>query len=560
MKIPLNEFEQIIDETILKRGLSYFKNGYVAELSEIENGTYEAIVEGTEQYDVSIKIKNNVIEEHQCNCPYDMGPVCKHIVAVIFYLQQDSLRLDEKKSTKAPKKKTKSVAQQVKDLLKTVSHDELKTFIEVNSKNDRKFRNMFLTSFGHLTENVSKEFYNKQLKSILKTATGRDGWISWTEMKYVVKTTDPFLVNAENYFNNNNFENVFYISAALLEEFTEALQYADDSNGDLGYFIDASVDLLSRLVQQKLPKTLKEEIFEYCISAFKKQMFKGWDWHMGMLEIASELAENESEADIIFNSMDSVNGEYEKERSQVFKLNLLRKFKDEAFVQNFIDAHLSNSSIRNEEITKAYESENFEKAIKLSEDGIECDEKEKPGLVKVWYNWLLRVAQAQNNTSKIIEYARFLFIDNFYPEQNYYQILKDTVEDKNWHPFLEEIIKEITPKHRWTYTELIRKIYIKEEWWDRLFVMLKLNVSLDNIEQNEKYLAKNYTPELIEMYRERITIYVETYMGRNHYQTACRYLRRMKKLGGSDKVNSLIEAFRKQYPQRKALMDELNKV
>ena len=35
MRIPLNEFEQLIDEKILKRGLSYFKGGAITDFSEI---------------------------------------------------------------------------------------------------------------------------------------------------------------------------------------------------------------------------------------------------------------------------------------------------------------------------------------------------------------------------------------------------------------------------------------------------------------------------------------------------------------------------------------------
>ena len=41
MQIPLNQFEQYIGETILKRGLQYFKNGYVHEPEEISPGEYE---------------------------------------------------------------------------------------------------------------------------------------------------------------------------------------------------------------------------------------------------------------------------------------------------------------------------------------------------------------------------------------------------------------------------------------------------------------------------------------------------------------------------------------
>ena len=38
MKIPLNEFEHVIDETILKRGLAYFKGGAITDFSKISTG------------------------------------------------------------------------------------------------------------------------------------------------------------------------------------------------------------------------------------------------------------------------------------------------------------------------------------------------------------------------------------------------------------------------------------------------------------------------------------------------------------------------------------------
>ncbi|MBK6642699.1 MAG: hypothetical protein IPG39_16505 [Bacteroidetes bacterium] len=69
MLIPLNQFEQIIDPTILKRGLSYFRNGHVDEPEEIAPGEYEAMVSGTEQYTVRLTLKNNIVTEHDCDCP-----------------------------------------------------------------------------------------------------------------------------------------------------------------------------------------------------------------------------------------------------------------------------------------------------------------------------------------------------------------------------------------------------------------------------------------------------------------------------------------------------------
>lgn len=560
MHIPLNKFEQIIEEPILKRGLSYFKNGAVTCFTVISDEEYEAVVAGTENYTVHLKINDDTITEHHCDCPYDLGPVCKHLVAAIFYLKQDELNLNVPQPKKPRKKKTPSVAKQINDLLKAISHEELIDFVTENSKKDKKFRNQFLASFGHLSQNKPKAFYLKQIHSILKTAAGRDGWIGWHEMKYVVNATQPFVKNAEKYLANNNFENVFFIGTALLEEMNEALQFGDDSNGDLGYFINSAMEFLSKLTQEKLPAPLKKEFFNYCISAFNQKIFKGWDWHMGMLHLASDLAEKETDADIILNCLDSVSGEYEIEQAQALKLDVLRRFKNKKEVEQYIDQHISNSSIRKKEIEIAFKNKNFIRVVKLSKDGIKADEKDKPGLVKIWYNWLLKVAQAEKDTPKIIEYSRYLFIDNFYPEQDYYQILKNHIDKDQWHPFLEEIIQEITPKSRWRYAELIRKIYINEAWWDRLLSMLKQSPSLNEIEQNESYLKKEYAPELIGLYKEGILSYMKNNVGRNHYKTACRYLRRMKKLGGNEEVNDLVEFLRNQYPQRKALLDELSRV
>lgn len=559
MQIPLNQFEQIIDGTILKRGLSYYENGAITDFVEVSNGIYEASVSGSKLYIVYLEVKNNEVTEHYCDCAYDMGPVCKHIAATIFYLLQDELQLNMTKTT--GKKKAKSFGQQIKEILKTISHKELIAFVEESTKKDKEFRNYFLASFGHLNEDHSKALYQKQLHSSLQTAKGRNGWIGWHEMKFLNKAIQPFLENIDTCIKKKNFEAAFLMSTALMEEMTKAFDFADDSSGDIGYFIHFAGESLIELTKEKLPAPLKQKFFEYCTSSFKQKIFKDWDWHLDMMHLASQLVEKESDADIILDCLDAVNGNYEIERAQSLKIDLLRRFKDEKEVEEFIETHISNPEIRKKEIERAFELENFERAISLANDGIQCDMKDKPGLVKTWYNWLLKVAQVQKkDTQKIIEYARYLFIDNFHPEQDYYQILKDHIEIERWPAFLEEIIIEISSQNRWGYSYLIRKIYIEEAWWDRLFLMLKQNPSLRAIQEDEKYLAKDYAPQLVALYNERIIRYVEEYIGRKHYQKACTYLRKMKKLGGNQQVDDLIVFFKKEYPQRKALMDELSRV
>jgi len=568
MQIPLNQFEQYIDETILKRGLSYFKNGYVSEPEEITQGVYEAIVAGSEDYTVELKIKNGNITEYVCTCPYDMGPVCKHVVAVLFYLQQDVLEIKPKVIPLHPKQKVvtkktkkKTISEQINEVLEKISHDELKQFIREKAEHNPPFRNIFLSSFAHQNTNESKELYSKQVKSILRTAAGRDGFIYWNQAGSVGKQVSELLATAQKQLANNNFKSAIFICTAVMEEMTAALQFADDSNGDIGGSIDFAYELLYNIAQEKVSEEIRILLFNYCLTSFEKRVYADWDWHLGMLQIASEILNNEEEAQQVITCLDKTqHSEYEKEEAQRIKLNIIRKTKGDKEAEIFIEQNLSNPNLRREAIHKALKNKDYEKAISLSKDGIKQDEKEKPGLAKEWYDWLLKIAQSQKDKEKIIEYARYLFIDNFRNEQDFYLLLKNNIPSEKWKLFVEGIINDISTKKRWLDTDLIAGIYIKEEWWDRLMKLVAQNASLQKIEQYEKHLSKDFADELVLLYGNEIIKYMKNSTGRNHYQTACKYLRRMIKLGGRETAEKIVSDFRKQYPQRRALMEELNRV
>lgn len=61
---------------------------------------------------------------------------------------------------------------------------------------------------------------------------------------------------------------------------------------------------------------------------------------------------------------------------------------------------------------------------------------------------------------------------------------------------------------------LIAGIFIKEEWWDRLLELVKMSPDLKTIDNYEKYLSKNYTNEIVELYANEILSYMENNMGR----------------------------------------------
>ncbi|MGB4205157.1 MAG: SWIM zinc finger family protein [Bacteroidales bacterium] len=566
MQIPLNQFEQYIDETILKRGLRYFKNGHVHEPEEISSGEYEAIVEGTEDYTVQLTLKNGVVTDYDCDCPYDMGPVCKHVAAVLFYLQQDELELSKKtkrvkteQSLKPTKRKT--IAQQVEELLEIITHDELKQFVHEKALKNELFRSLFLSSFAQYNADESKEVYIKQIKSILKIASDRHGFIDWSSIILVCSEVYNLLESAQKQIENQNYKSAVFICTAVMEQLTDSLQYSDDSNGDISGCITSAFEILQTIAQTQIPEEIRKQIIEYCIASFDAQIYSGWDWHIEVLQLAAFLIKTEEETEWLFKQIDKAQlSNYEKEEAQTIKYDILLRIKGENVAEKYLEQNITNSNLRRIAIQKAMKNADYEKAILLAKEGISYDLKEKPGLAKEWYDWLLKIAQAQNDTEKIIEYARFLLIDNFRHEQDYYQILKLHVKPEKWNTFIKAVIQELTTKKRWLDTDLIANIFIKEEWWDKLLELVKESPDFNTIDYYEKYLSKRYTDEIVNLYANGILKYLRNKMGRDHYQTACRYIRKIIKLGAKDKANEIVSHLRTEYPKRKALLEELNKI
>lgn len=80
--MTLNNFETEAKAKIVERGLDYYKSGDIRKLEKVGASEFSAIVFGSDKYSVYIKLNGKMIVEHECDCPYDYGEVCKHKVAV----------------------------------------------------------------------------------------------------------------------------------------------------------------------------------------------------------------------------------------------------------------------------------------------------------------------------------------------------------------------------------------------------------------------------------------------------------------------------------------------
>ncbi|MGA3013226.1 MAG: SWIM zinc finger family protein [Bacteroidales bacterium] len=569
MDIPLDQFEQIIDETILKRGYDYFKRGLVEATVKLSPGHFTAIVQGSESYEAEVTIQDEIVTNYSCTCPYDMGPVCKHVVALLFALQEEirgmnmasGKTIDEPASEKEKKTKQKTVNEQVDEILTQAPVESLVEFIRERCIQDTAFCRLFMAQFTHHLEGESKGGYAQRVKSILTAAKGRHGFIEWDRTMDVGRAVNELLVTARKQFEIRNFRTTLLITCAVLEEMTKALQFADDSDGSIGGSIMEALDILDLAASEDLPEEHRKWLFDDIVVAVNKRVLEGWDWDLDILFIAAKVMQGDKETSILMKLAETISrSEFEKERVQELVSVILRKSGRLAEAEKFEANHMKNPVFRELAIKKAMEKGDLDRAKDIAQEGLRLDQKNKPGLADNWVDWLLKIAIELRDTETIIAHARYLLSQSNRDHMHYYQILKSYVTESEWSSFINELIKQLSAQGGYSDLNLLAWICVQEERWETLLEVCNQHFSLKEIREYEKYLAARYPLELAGIYKQKILELLENNTGRIYYREAARYVRRMKKMGAVILTEGLIKQLREKYRLRRALLEILENV
>lgn len=568
MKLLLNEFEHQINEIILQRGFDYFKEGRVTNMDELGNGDYEITVEGSETYTVRLSIEDDAVTEFRCDCPYD-GPVCKHVVAALFYLQRNVLNALEVSAKKMQNKQKKmSVAEQAEKLLDTMSHDALKAFVHKTCVTDHKFRELFVAKHIHLLYPESKELYTKQLQAFIKTCTGDYDFIDYRGASRLGNMVYGMVDEAMDSLENGKFREPMYVAAAILEEMADLINCnVDDSGGQIGGAIEGAFSILNSLAESGLTEVQRGELFDYLLSIHEKKMFKGWDWYFNTIALAIDVLKTDQEKERIKSALGKIkpNGQswdWDYNKAQELMLQLIKKTESNEAVVQFIESNLSNSRFRAELIEIALAAKNYKRVEELAHEGIAKDEKEHPGLADDWRDYLLTVYRQTGDVENTIQLARYFVIYSIghqHPLKYYYDLLKSLIPQEQWCDYLEELVLDIKRESRWGDYDRVAQLYIWEACWDKLFDILRQEASFDRVVNAEQYLSGFYSAELAALYKRLILEYLKRNVGRNHYQSACRYIQRMIKLGARSMAMELVKELQVLYPTRRALLEELRR-
>lgn len=573
MEFDLYDFDEVVDDVIVGRGAEYFVNGRVKKVKELEDGCYQARVKGNETYTVYIELDGDDVTGFNCDCPYDQGPVCKHVVAVLYYLQEEleeeDLWEDEDDELYddgdgIPVNEPDS--ELLDHILQKLNTNELRSIIREQSEIDDRFLNTLIARYASRVLSVSKEFYTRQIAAVFDSFISDQGYIPYSRTNEFLAALNVIEENAIKELEKGNYQHVFYIIMAIEEEISEKLYYVDDSSGIIGGFLTFGSELLTDLAEKELSEELRKELFKYAVQVLKPEKFQGFDWNYTRIYTAIALMETKEEKEQLrkaFNKMIASPevSTYIKESLEEVFVNFITLADGEDAALHYMECKVENRDFRKKLIEKAIEATDYEKALCLAEEGVKRDEKEAPGLVDSWRRYQLDIYQKLDDKENTLRLARYLYLHagRWNKEPDYYQLLKQLIPAAEWTAYVEDLINEVKEKHRSDY-DLLADIYIRESRWKDFLELVYNWPSFYRIEHAEKYMANIYPVDLADLYRECILADLERTSDRSHYQQMCQYIKRIIKLGAKKQALQLIEQLKKLYPRRKAMIEELNDV
>ncbi len=567
MYIPLNDFEFYIDEPVLKKGLAYFKKGAVSELVETAKGEYEAIVQGTNEYLVTMSIKKAEISHFHCTCLYDQGLVCKHVAAVIFYMEQETLGLEQaapKKKLVKPKtvakkaSKKKTIPEQVAEIVEQLQKEALVDVLVYLSKNNQSIAQMILDHFADKNDQASITYYAKQIRKIITGLTNKDKYNPWKNVGLIARAVYEKYQVAVLHLEKGNYIIAAFISLAIIEELIRSLNFLDDSNAELSTIIELSFDNIKQISGKEGEEALKCLIFEYSLEAFVQKKFVGWDWHISFLKIAANFRQSSQDAETLLNIIDHADiKKAHIEDVQIIRFKILLHSGREQEANDYLESNLQNSAFRADAIRTAIEQKNYSRAIELAEAGIEQDKHSRPGYAASWRLFLLEVAEIQDQSPKIVSYAKELFFEHPEKRETYYQLLKKHTLSKNWETMLNELLQATKKLHPWNARPIQADIYIWEEQWDQLLKLISVNSSFAELTKYELPLLQHYPEEWKNLYGTAIIEYAQLANSRSNYKEIVKQLVKLYKSGGQANVQKIVNILRTVFKNRPSLMEEL---
>jgi uncharacterized Zn finger protein len=565
----LYNFDQQVDPAIINRGHNYFLNDFADKPQQVKQGVWKAKVYGTHMYHVEITAdpeNHEEIETWSCNCPYDYGPVCKHVAAVLYAIREDEKSAPDgfnKRKSNSPDKKRQKI-------FNKLTQQDLQEFIKDCFKTVDGLENRFLAYFADRLDEEPEQKYRTIINNYIRAAEGPHGFIDYEAAYNLTQPLYELNEKADELLYSSNIRECLVLCQTLIEEVAETAGFIDQAAVGVEDTIYSAFNTLFALIE-KAPPNIKDELFEWCLQEMTHQKYSDYGFESNFLYLLPELVSSQEQEERFFALLDRRIAHAKKSQYSDYGVTLLVKAKIDYLQHNnreeevirLLQRNVQFYEFRSRLIDHSLNNSDFEQAKKLCRGGLEqAKKKNRWGNGSRWKGKLYQIAEMEEDLSAMRKWAEELYFKGY--NIQWYQALKDTYSNVEWPGKCEELLSYIKgTKQRGGYRKgnAMADIFIEEGYKKRLLKLLQLNdENFTFILQYAGELSDEYPHEILDFYEKGIKEYARS-TGRKRYRQIADWLKDMKQMtGGDERAYSLFKRLLQKYNNRPAMKDEFYKV
>ena len=535
------DWKKLFNPVILERGFDYHRNKK-AEILNLLADEVNAVVSGSDDYEVNIYFSDGEIEDMYCNCPYASdGNNCKHMAAVL-YMFEDL------------QNHSKLHYNDIESLIDGISPEQLKKFLINAMRYDTGLEERFIRFIDGENGSINIAEYKSQLKSLIEQYSYNSGFINWKNVstfineavKLLEECTDS-LIEWKRYFEA--FEIVSYY-------YDEILITDLDDDGDISYFQNCCLEMLSTIADESDIKTRRRlfnaafrkmdtsfSFFNELYFDFIRRCFDEEEFLKKMLECSDKL--------ISKNNISN----YERKKWILYHMELMDKlgYSDEA-IELFCKKYRNIIEVRQFLTDRYLKSGDTDKAIAFLKESLEL-EKDNMYISEGIHLKLKDIYKEQPDKKNYIKELWTILTETNITEKSVYLELKSLFDGDEWEETREQLYSSMK------YQAMLPEYFIEENLTDRLANYVFSNNNTYLIEKYESLLIESYSELVLEAYANELNKAAENTAGRPTYKRWADKLRHMKTIkGGIETADMIIDRWRELYCNRRAMMQEINKV
>lgn len=246
-----------------ERGLDYYGRGSV--VSVIRRGeALQAEVVGSEfaPYDVRVVFDAAGMVEAWCSCPYDWGGWCKHIVATLLYAVHEpesvlELPATEEALSGLDQEELQSILLRLADQNPHLADAIEREASSLKTSSPQTYSSGSQPEASRVRVNVSSIRY--RVHSIIRSLDRMQPSEAYWHVGGVVDEVRQALDEAWEFIGAGDDRNALLVLEAITDEYTEAWEFLDDSDGYVGdFFYEVGEAWTEALLSAELTRSERE--------------------------------------------------------------------------------------------------------------------------------------------------------------------------------------------------------------------------------------------------------------------------------------------------------------